>query len=323
MIKALEFEYKLSNEFILTYTFILIATYVFSLLIAPYHIGGDQVHYNNAYIAVKGLSLLDAYDVYPTIIYTVEPIHFLIIWIFSSVGIEKNALMAVANSILAALFFFTLRRRGNSLPMAVLLLFTSYYLMTMFFTLERTKFAFIFLLMFINSKKAIYLILAIFAHTLILIPVIFHLTATYLVGEKQITLNASRSRKLYFIKFIALSILLYIIFDYFGEHVKDKFLAYSAETQSENLVNGWQIFIMMAMTMLSSNNKKVPFFYFILLFGLALQIGGSRVNMMSYFGFLFYSNATQSNFKIFTLVLSPYFIYKCYVYGDIVVSMGG
>lgn len=314
---------KFDIHFFAAHALIIAATFTFSLYLAPYHTGGDQEHYSNAYSAMQGLSLIDAYELYPTIIHTVEPAHFFIIWMFSSIGVEKNVLMAVANSLLATLFFSALRIKGNPLPLALLLLFSNYYLMTMFFTLERTKFAFIFFLIYLQNKRLKYIALAIFSHILVLIPIVSHFLANYLATPKESSSLKKESSALKWLKMTALLAVLFYIFDFFGAHISDKFAAYAQEKQLTNTVDGWQIFLILAFTFLSSNSKKVPLIYFVILLALTSQIGGARVNMLAYFGFLFYSSPSNKNYKFFAFLLAIYFSYKCYIYADVIVNLGG
>ena len=71
------------------------------IFFAPYYFGGDQYHYSRIYDAVKNLSLLEAYASYNAQIVSREIGHFVVIWVTSGLGIEKNLVMALANSILA------------------------------------------------------------------------------------------------------------------------------------------------------------------------------------------------------------------------------
>ncbi|MEN9659559.1 MAG: hypothetical protein RL571_3024 [Pseudomonadota bacterium] len=317
------FKRSCNKEFVVAGFFIFIVTYAYSLFLAPYHFAGDQEHYNNAYSAITGYSLLNAFEIYQTKIFTVEPGHFFIIWIFSQVGLEKNIVMAAANSLLAVLLFLALRKKGNGLPISFLLVFSNYYLMAMFFTLERTKFAFIFLLLFLVMRKYYFLVLAAISHTFILIPVFFYLFAQYLCKKKLLGKGSVRTHLISLAKFACLTIVSYLIWLYFGVQFVDKFSSYNEEKQMANGVGGLQVLVMLVFTMLSTNRRKEAFVYFILLFALETQIGATRVNMLAYFSFLFYSEASNRNYKLFSLIVAPYFIYKCYVYFDAIVTWGG
>jgi hypothetical protein len=322
MKKFKNFYSRSNSDFIVASIFVFILTYAFTIILAPYHFGGDQEHYVNAYNSIRGLALLDAYEVYPTIIHTVEPIHFFIIWIFSSIGIEKNHVMAVANSLLAILFYIVLRKKGNTIPIAIILLFSSYYIMTMFFTLERTKFAFIFFFLYLLNRKIVFLILSIFSHTLILIPIGCHFISRYLT-KQQLVKDFKSSIPVYCVKIIGVVTLIFLIYEYFGTHLGDKFSAYYNEKQSQDAIDGWQISIMLIMTLLTTKDKIKPGIYFILLIILASLIGGARVNMLSYFGFLFYSNSNTSLYKFFSVILAMYFSFKCIIYGSVIINLGG
>ena len=64
--------------------------FLFSLYVAPFHRNGDQAHYLAAYEEMRGLNLNDGLMVYQSYLFTEEPIHFLISWFFSNVGMSKN-----------------------------------------------------------------------------------------------------------------------------------------------------------------------------------------------------------------------------------------
>ena len=80
---------------------VVILVFIGSLFFAAYYIGGDQAHYIRVYDEIKNLSLLDAQRLYRASLVSWELGHFSVIWATSSLGIEKNLVMALANSTLA------------------------------------------------------------------------------------------------------------------------------------------------------------------------------------------------------------------------------
>ncbi len=178
---------------------------------------------------MDGLDLIEALRVYPTIIHTAEPVHLLIIWVFSSIGIEKNTLMSVANALLAVLFAkFIHQKKGAGILMTIWITFSSYYLYTMFFTLERTKFAFIFILVFLLTQKRRWLLFAVFSHSLMLIPVALNLLGQRLFGQKsKLSFYPGKNQILKVVRTLVVIGFLTLLFSNLGEHIYYKFLTYS------------------------------------------------------------------------------------------------
>jgi len=129
--------------------FIVVTTYLFSIILGPYHTAGDQEHYNLAYSTIGNAPLIEAFEIYQTIIHTVEPANFFIAFFFEFRNREKPDHVSFKRTARCT-FFHDIVKKGCNPILGTVLLYSNYYLMTMFFTLERKKFAFIFLLAFLN-----------------------------------------------------------------------------------------------------------------------------------------------------------------------------
>lgn len=300
-------------------------TLAFSILVSPYHIEGDQVHYNRAYAELKGLSLADAFNSYQAIIFTAEPIHLMIVWLTSSLGFDKNMVMGFSNALLSCLFALYLRRKGAGIVMVFWLTFSAYYLHTMFFTLERAKFAFIFMLLSLITERKWLLLLAVFTHSMMLIPLILNKIGQKLFGvssKLSVTpLNLSRRKIIPVLFSLALLI---IVVDGLGIHIFDKFFLYVNDDLNNDRFGWWPLVPLCGLTLLTgSKNKKIVTFFFICLIVLAALVGSSRINLFGYFGFLYYSNFSSQFFRWGSAILGAYFIYKSWGYITNIYYYGG
>jgi hypothetical protein len=299
-------------------------TFVLSYVVAPFHVGGDQAHYVRAYSAMAGLGFVEALNEYPTIIHTAEPVHLLIIWFFSSLGVEKNVLMATANAFLAVLFAKFLRQKGAGFWMVVWITFSAYYLQTMFFTLERTKFAFIFMLLYLLTQRRWWILVAVFTHSMMLIPLALNLIGQKLFGPKpQWHLDPLRSYLIKIVQALLSIAFLLLLADNLGIHLYYKFLAYFNENLSNEAFEGWPLIALCCLTLMTSQNKRVTVLFYLGLLLLAMLMGSSRINMIGYFAYLYFSNFQHQAFKFSITMIGLYLLYKTVVYLANIYHFGG
>ena len=299
-------------------------TFLLSYVVAPFHVEGDQVHYYRAYSEMAGLDFLEALNEYPTIIHTAEPVHLFIIWVFSSIGVEKNLIMATANACLAVLFAKFLRQKGASLWMVVWITFSAYYLHTMFFTLERTKFAFIFMLLYMLTQQRWWILVGVFTHSLMLIPLTLNLIGRKLFDSKQHWPAKSLSKYLLRTgQALVVLALLVLLIDSLGLHLYYKFLAYFNENLGNDKFEGWPLIILCGLTMMTTQDKRVALFFYLGLLLLAMLMGSSRVNMIGYFTFLYFSNFQHQAFKFSIYFIGLYLLFKTWGYLSNIYYFGG
>lgn len=304
-----------NSTFFALLAFIFLITFVFSFILAPFHVEGDQVHYFHAYEAMAGLGLIDAFNKYQTIIFTVEPIHFFIIWFFSNLGVEKNLLMAFANAILAVLFAKYLRLKGAGILLLLWIVFTTYYLHAMFFTLERTKFAVIFLLFFLLTFHRWWLLLAVLTHSMFLIPV-----ALVTIGKNIFTVHRHAHNMLtkkstnYLFNLLCAAVILFILIQILGVHLQYKFFAYFNKYASIGAFDLLPLVIFCAATFMTCKDKKNVLFFYSSLLILSVLLGGTRIDMIGFFGYLYFSNFGHQVFKFSIFLFGAYFLYLSWMY---------
>ena len=118
-----------------------------TLLVAPYYTSGDQEHYIKAYDGVAGLSLVEGFSFYTDTLSSTEIVHYSLISLGNWFGAEKNFLMAISNAILAYLSMRCFEKLKASVLVAVAIVVLNFYSIVLYFSAERLKFGYIFLLM--------------------------------------------------------------------------------------------------------------------------------------------------------------------------------
>jgi hypothetical protein len=308
-----------------------IAIYVFwiSLIIAPYHVNGDQVHYTKAYNAMRGLGLVEALDAYRGVIFSFEPVHFFISWVFVNLGFEKIVAMAGLNSFLAVLFGRFLLGRTQSLLIVVLLVASNPYIYAMFFTLEKLKISVIFFLLFLNYKAKILGILAVFAH--LQIGLLF---AIYFASRFFSRLRFSIFRKLLhprnFLRMLISALIAIVGVLAFYNYGLSKIYFYMNRDGIGSLTALFPTLVIFTLTLITTDqNRTEVSWYFAIMALVILLIGGDRVNMFVFFGFLYFTSyriQASLNGIVFlsTIFISTLYLgYKSYSYLDLIVNHGG
>ncbi len=263
---------------------------------------------------------MEAWGVYRGIIYTGEPIHFVLIWMFSSLGIEKNTIMAISNSILAILFAKYLYKKNFHIFLVGIVLITNYYLLTMFFTLERTKFAFIFFLIALLYKKKSVLLISVFTHSIMLFPIFAYLSSKYVNLKRIVSSNIVKQSKTSISKYKILGFIMLclIVYFYLGEHLVSKFNSYAFID-----FEIYQILIIFIFTLLTTSYKSEVFIFFIFILISIIILGGDRLNMLGYFSFLHFGNVKSRLFNKLILILILYYLIKSILYINMIITIGG
>lgn len=308
---------------------IFIQAFWISLIIAPFHVNGDQVHYTKAYDAMFGLELFEALHVYRSFVFSFEPVHFLVSWIFANLGIEKVVAMATLNGLLAALFGRFLLDRTKNYTAVIILVFVNPYLYAMFFTLEKLKVAMIFLLLFLNYKFKPFGLFAAIAHLQagLLLMVVF--ASRYLS-----TLNFAIFYKLlhprYILRVVIWASIAFVCMSALYDYGLIKVLFYYNRSSGSSSIELVPAFIFWICTIIFSNqNRSEITCYFIILALVIFFIGSERLNMFLYFGFLYYISyhpRKPINYVFFMggmMISSLYLCYKSYDYLTMVVKSGG
>ena len=151
-----------------------VCVFVLTLAVAPYYISGDQRSYINSYDGIADLSLAEGFAFYAATLGSTEIVHYLLTWLTSGFGIEKNFVMAVSNALLAYFSMRVFEKWRASVLVAVAIVITNFYMFVLYFAAERLKFGFLFLsvsILYLGQSKRFYMlvVLAVFLHIQVLL----------------------------------------------------------------------------------------------------------------------------------------------------------
>lgn len=323
-IQVLSSRNKISIELLIRNT-ITILVLLLSLFFSPFYFEGDQVPYNNAYDGIKGVNVLQGYLQYHLYITSDEPIHFLILWIFSNLGIPKDVVMAFANAILANVLTRLFFKWRVSIGIIVFIIFTNFYLLVLYFSAERLKFAFIFffiaVLLSLRVKKTyLFIVLSILTHVQMLILVLSRFFA--MVMQSVVSFFLTLKFKLKFTKVVFI-IILFIPIIFLSEHILYKLNAYSDNSASKGLLlNTFQPLIFLVLSLFYSREKMATFFIFFIIIISSSIVGPERVTMMAYLYFMFYALRINKGINFGVVVTSFYYFAKSIIFVSNVLKNG-
>jgi len=297
----------------LTRSLVTLYIFLFSYLIAKFYTAGDQFQYQSAFKEVKGLGLIEAFAAYHFYLSSDEPIYFLISWVSSNLNFSKDIIMSIANALLANILFRVLKKLNTSIYLIVFIICTNYYLFALYFAAERLKFAFIFLfLAFLSdknvNKKYLYLFLSLISHIQVLVIMASNFFANTIQG---LLIFVKRFKFKFNSRSLIVFFVLGLTFLFLNEHLIKKFTFYSESTSSKELIsNTFQTILFLFLSLLYTDDKRRTILIFIFILISASILGSSRVTMMAYMFFMYYSLRINKGFNLVIMTTSLYFSVK-------------
>lgn len=288
-----------------------LCVFVGSVFFAPFYTDGDQRIYHRAYQVVEGLDWTSAYYLYARTIAGGEYSHFYVIWLASTLAIDKNLVMALANSMLAGYSVVLLRRWGANLYLAVFVVLTNYYWYVLYFPAERLKVGVLFMvlsLLCISRKLAFTLFsaLALLAHhsLIFLYSGVWLMMAASLFRTSEISLRSRLTLLGGGGAVIVLVLLLGRI------HLEAKLPTYLAFHDMTNFKSMGPALILAGLSVLYSKQIVKPILLYLPTVVGVVFLGGSRLNMLAYFIFLYHCLRVRDGFNAAIIGTSLYFGYK-------------
>lgn len=318
----------LSKRTIIIFGFV-IYSFMISIYVSPFHINGDQVHYTKAYEVVRNKYLIDAWNSYRSIIYTREPLHFLLIWVFSNLGVQKLVLMSTLNSILGLLFGHFLFKKFSSISLVIIIFLSNYYMYAMFFTLERLKISMIFLLIFLLHKNVLWALLSVFSHLQSLLVLLASNLRLFplntVIGHKSFIIKRKNAGFLFIFLLILTPFAVAIL-----PHALSKLEYYYTNKDLNVIRTLTPILVMIIVLVLNNKNEKYKIIFYFLFLGIfGIMFGAERINLYIVFGFIYFLQL-RSVFKLNQIIvhlslctLTSYMFIKSVNYIEMVVISGG
>lgn len=289
---------------------------IISYELSVFYITGDQLHYQKVYSHLSDMPIIEAYSYYQANLSSYEPVHFIIVWIFSSFA-DKNLLMAFFNGVLALYASrIMLKLGGNPFVVLILLLFT-YYPLVLYLAAERLKFSFILFFIAIyhlmNSRKGLaytFAFLSVFAHVQILIS-ISSLATVYFIGVLNKLISKQKIDNQSFL-IIAVGLVAIIVM---FKQVSAKYVYYNTGFNFADLAKFFVIFIF-TLFYTKRNGfyswKRISFatMLFLPLFIVTLFLGTDRTIFFGYFLFLYFAVQVNGGLNAGVLASIFYGFYK-------------
>jgi hypothetical protein len=283
------------------------------LYVGQFATGGDQTAYRAIYEQMGKLSFEDALWFYFHSVNSKELVHFVFSFIFSSNGIDKDLFIAISNGVLAYVSAAVLLQFNASKIIVVVIILTSFYFNVLYFSAERLKFGFIFLMLSIlfRDRKVLFYILSltsIFGHAQMAINYLAVFFSLLMKELKRLLVSGKMSKNI-FISIFILLIFGVLIDNYsqLGFHMIKKFEAYQKEFDFFDIA---KILIIMSLTVFYSKKRWEAFFIFVPLVVLVSLLGSDRVLMIGYFIFLYYAIQVNRGLNLGVISTTIYFSFK-------------
>lgn len=285
----------------------LVFIFLISVLVSDLYVGGDQYLYNDVYEYMQDKSLFESYLYYSVIISKTDFIHFFLSYFGSKLGFDKSIYMSLFNVCLFYTGFNFIRKCGFSFLLAIVILFTNFYIVTFMFSLERLKFAMIFLFIFLSydsekrNNKISLVILSILSHAQLIIFYALLFLEKIAIVLKRLFFSFKIN------KFFLFMFPFFLVASFsFSTLLFAKILFY-IEYYGDNILLGFiKWFVFYVVVFLSSKRKKkVSLVFFILIIPI-LVLGAERI--LFYCLILFFMEYKYRT-KLYVLFLYPLIVY--------------
>jgi hypothetical protein len=309
-------------------SFLALVAFVLTLIISPWHHGGDQIVYIKVYSEIPSYRILDAFIYYRGQIAALDVVHFFYTYLCANIGLSKDVAMALAN---AALFYLAskilITYAGASLSSLIFLL-SNYYLLAFSFTLERYKFSVIFLMLAIcwafrkDFRAWIAVLIGVLAHFSSVIPVALWLFCKRISASK-ISSASELSRKQ--LRFVFFGILILVAI--YKDDVFHKIEPYFLNDDRENIalsVLKTSIFMFLAVCV-SGRLLIIHLAVFLPLLIFSSVIEPARINFFAYMFLLYFIYNSRPSIKInvINFFISAYFSARGIIYLVNIYERGG
>ena len=287
-----------------------VLVFIYSLYVGQFATEGDQVTYRAIYEEIGKLSFNEATLFYFRSINSNEIVHFFFSFIFSSNGINKDLFIAISNGVLAYVSAAVLLQFNASKIIVFAIVLTSFYFNVLYFSAERLKFGFIFLMLSIlfKDRKVLFSLTSIFSHAQMTINYLAFLFSLLVKQVKRILVSGKISKNIFVITFVTLicGVLIWL-FSELGPHIIEKFQDYHKEIQLFDIA---KILSIMCLAVFYSKNSWEAFWTFVPIVVLVSLLGSDRILIVGYFLFLYYGLQVNRGLNLGVISTSIYFSLK-------------
>ena len=272
--------------------FLFVIFYLFSLYFSGVYTGGDQIFYQKLYYGLSD-NFLVAFFQYTEVLNSIELFYFAIIYFGNVIGFDKNIFMSFFNAALYCVAYRLCYKWYNSRTISFFLVFSCFYLHVLAYSAERFKFSVLMvLLMLIYSSFIKKFVVALFS-------VLFHVQSSILICA----IGLLYRHKINALSIFIVSIFMLVIFILNQDFFIFKFYAYKEGGGFSEIFKTLFFFIASSIDLKRLRDKAI---FFGLLSLVCFFIGDERLNVFSFFGYIYFVSFFPRIYIYYSL---PIFIY--------------
>ena len=276
---------------------------------------------------MQGLDILDALTHYRGQIESLELTHFIYIYSLKNLNIEKDSAMALVNGLLGFCFATIILNYFKYSPWLIIIIISNYYLLALFFTLERLKFGILFLVIgIIVNKKYIlsnlFLLLSLMSHLSMIIPITVWMFSKYINKYAKDNFNYIN-----LIKLLTIVIFIILLARFYENQLLAKVEPYLlVKTNFEIIESSAKTLIFLLLSIFVHGKLS---FIKLLIFTPLIVFSGiiepARLNLFAFIFFIYFCYTAKNKIKAKYTLLFVLFYYSFtgYKYIDMIIFTGG
>ena len=300
-----------------------VIAFALTLLVDPVYTGGDPVLYRYAYDVLGTSTLEHGFFLYSVILSSTEPVYFVLVWISSHLGVPREYFIGISSAMLALLATVLLVRRGAASAIAAIIVSSSFYFLLLYTTTERLKIAVILLIasmLTIQRPKT--------AVAFAFLATAAHIQVSLLYSSILMVYMSRQLRQAVIDKVLPpntigtiIVALIVIAASYFllGDQIYAKSISYVGLGEQSDLIMVAPFYFL---SLFYTRRYVEVTLLFIPIFILTPMIGYGRLNIFSYFIFLYYAVGVRKGLNLGIALTTIYFGYSSYAFVTRIIDFG-
>jgi hypothetical protein len=284
-----------------------------SLVLSGFYTEADQANYHSAYGILPGMGWEAGQLAYQSRISGAEGVHYLVSLVGSTLEIDKDLLMSVCNGILAAYSMRLFLAWGADIRIAAAIVATNFYVFVLYFAAERLKFGFLFLVLALLStgkpvRMFVFSFMSVWSHFSMLLVCLGAWLPDFFTKARKGELHARGT----WLKFALPGALIAVGVGFKFNYFLWKLNTYLAGREPFSFTSLVPVLILLGFSCFYAKRLIGPVLSFLpVIIGIAI-LGGSRLNMLGYFIFLYYGLRANGGLNVGVLATLVYLAYKAF-----------
>lgn len=284
-----------------------------SLVLSGFYTESDQAAYHSAYNILPGMGWETGQLAYESAVSSAERVHYIISFLGSTLEIDKDLLMSVCNGILAAYSMKLFLAWGADIRIAAAIVATNFYVFVLYFSAERLKFGVLFLVLaFLSTGKPVRMFVFSFMSVWSHFSTFPIWLGAWLSGfVAKVEKGEFRPRSI-LLQFALPAALVAVGIGFKSNYLLWKLSMYLAERESLSFTSLVPVLILLGLSCFYARRLSGPVLSFLpVMVGIAI-LGGSRLNMLGYFIFLYYGLRANGGLNVGVIATLVYLAYKSF-----------